>query len=89
MQATTPTTQTSPPSFDALLAWLSQQRDAGSVHHDEEHGIWQVFGYADVERVLSDPGAFSSDFSEIMPAQRDFALFSRGNFVRMDPPKHR
>jgi cytochrome P450 len=87
MQATTPTTQ-APPSFDALLAWLRQQRDVGSVHHDEEHGIWQVFGYADVEHVLSDFGAFSSDFSEIMPTQRDFALFSRGNFVRMDPPKH-
>src|SRR5262249_21842821 len=88
MQATTPTPQASPPSLDAVLAWLRQQRDAGSIHHDE-HGIWQVFGYADVERVLSDPAAFSSDFSQIMPAQRDFALFSRGNFVRMDPPKHR
>jgi len=89
MEATTPTAQASQPSLDALLAWLRQQRDAGSVHHDEQHGIWQVFGYADAERVLSDPAAFSSDFSEIMPAQRDFALFNRGNFVRMDPPKHR
>ena len=89
MQPPTPTTQAAPPSLDALLAWLRQQRDAEWVHHDEQHGIWQVFGYAAVERVLSDPGAFSSDFSEIMPAQRDFALFSRGNFVRMDPPKHR
>src|SRR5262249_54311684 len=26
---------------------------------------------------------------EIMPHQRDFDLFARGNFVRMDPPKHR
>ncbi len=89
MQATTPTTEVAPPTFDALLAWLRQQREAGLVQFDEQHGIWQVFGYADVERVLSDPAAFSSDFSELMPAQRDFALFSRGNFVRMDPPKHR
>src|SRR5262249_27775420 len=35
------------------------------------------------------PSAFSSDFSAIMPHQRDFDLFARGNFVRMDPPKHR
>jgi cytochrome P450 len=89
MQATTPTAE--PTSFtpEALLAWLRREREAGSIHHDEQQRIWQVFGYADAERVLSDPSWFSSDFSEIMPHQRDFDLFSRGNFVRMDPPKHR
>jgi cytochrome P450 len=89
MQATTSTSE--PPSVDleAMLSWLRRQREAGSIHHDEQQDIWQVFGYAQVERVLSDPRAFSSDFSVIMPAQRDFDLFARGNFVRMDPPRHR
>ena len=89
MEATTSTVEPTPFTLDALLAWLRLQRDGGSIHHDERQRIWQVFGYADAERVLSDPSAFSSDFSEIMPHQRDFDLFSRGNFVRMDPPKHR
>ena len=89
MQATRSTAE--PTSFtpDALFAWLRRQREAGSIQHDEQRRVWQVFGYADAERVLSDPSAFSSDFSEIMPHERDFDLFARGNFVRMDPPKHR
>src|SRR5215813_1791373 len=89
MQATTSTGEPVPFTLEALLAWLRRQRAAGSIHHDEQQRVWQVFGYADTARVLSDPSAFSSDFSEIMPHQRDFDLFARGNFVRMDPPKHR
>jgi cytochrome P450 len=89
MQATTSTTEPTPFSLPAFFSWLRLQREAGSIHHDEQHHIWEIFGYAEVERVLSDPRAFSSDFSDIMPAQRDFDLFARGNFVRMDPPRHR
>ena len=89
MQATTSSAASTPFTLEALLAWLRSQREDGSVQHDERQRVWQVFGYADAERVLSDPSAFSSDFSEIMPHQRDFDLFARGNFVRMDPPKHR
>jgi cytochrome P450 len=89
MPATTSTTEPTPFNLEAMLSWLRRQREAGSIHHDEQRHIWQVFGYAEVERVLSDPRAFSSDFSVIMPAQRDFDLFARGNFVRMDPPRHR
>ena len=48
-----------------------------------------MFGYADVLRVLTDPAVFSSDFSALLPSQSDFALFAKGNFVRMDSPKHR
>ncbi len=89
MQATTSSAPSTPLTLEALLAWLGRQREGGSIQHDERQRVWQVFGYADAERVLSDPSAFSSDFSEIMPHQRDFDLFARGNFVRMDPPKHR
>src|SRR5262245_49945664 len=89
MQASTSAAGPTPFTLEALLGWLRRQREAGSIQHDERQRIWQVFGYGDAERVLSDPGAFSSDFSAIMPHQRDFDLFARGNFVRMDPPKHR
>jgi cytochrome P450 len=89
MHATTSNTEPTPFTLDAMLAWLRCQHEAGSIHYDEQQRIWQIFGYEDVVRVLSDPSAFSSDFSELMPAQRDFDLFARGNFVRMDPPRHR
>src|SRR4029453_14554870 len=89
MQATTSTADATRFTPETLLAWLRRQRAAGSIHHDEQQRIWQGFGYADTGRGLSAPSAFSSDFSEIMPHQRDFDLFARGNFVRMDPPKHR
>ena len=78
MQSTTSTTEPTPFTLEALLSWLRRQRDVGSIHHEEQTHIWQVFGYAEVERILSDPRAFSSDFSGIVPAQRDFHLFARG-----------
>jgi cytochrome P450 len=89
MSTTVLTTDPPSPTLDALLAWLRQHRAAGSVHYDAQQQLWQVFGYADVLRVLTDSAAFSSDFSALLPSQPDFALFAKGNFVRMDPPKHR
>lgn len=89
MDAATSTAGPTPFTLEALLGWLRRQREAGSLHHEERQHVWQAFGYADVERILSDAGSFSSDFSAIMPHQPDFDLFARGNFVRMDPPKHR
>src|SRR5215468_4138167 len=89
MSTTVLTPEPSSPTLDALLAWLRQQRAAGSVHYDAQQQLWQVFGYADVLRVLTDSAAFSSDFRALLPSQPDFALFAKGNFVRMDPPKHR
>jgi hypothetical protein len=74
VQATTSTGQADFLHVGGLLAWLRRQREAGSIHHDEQQRVWQVFGYVDAE-VLSEPSAFSSDFSEIMPHQRDFDLF--------------
>ena len=89
MSTTVQTTDPPSPTLDALLAWLRQHRAAGSVHYDAQQQLWQVFGYADVLRVLTDPAAFSSDFRALLPSQPDFELFAKGNFVRMDPPKHR
>jgi cytochrome P450 len=39
--------------------------------------------------VLSEPATFSSDLTHLLPVQDDLALFQKGNFVRMDPPRHR
>jgi cytochrome P450 len=58
------------------------------VSRDDAYGTWHVFRYADVEPVLADPQTFSSDLTGLIPRQPEVELFSRGNFVRMDPPRH-
>ena len=62
---------------------------AGSVHYDAKQQSWQVLGHPEAVAVLSDPATFSSDLTGLVPAQDDLALFQKGNFVRMDPPRHR
>ncbi|MBE8520863.1 cytochrome P450 [Amycolatopsis sp. H6(2020)] len=76
-------------AFEELLARSAALRERGPVHHDEERGLWRVLDHPGVSRVLSDPAAFSSDFSGLTPVQEDFETFRKGNFVGMDPPDHR
>lgn len=71
-----------------VLDWFRHMREADPVSWDEHYGAYHVFRYADIEKVLSDPVTFSSDLTELIPKQEEIELFSRGNFVRMDPPKH-
>ena len=80
---------TTRPTFDAFLAWLEDSRRLGQVHFDEKSQCWNVLGHPETNAVLSDPAVFSSDLAVLQPAQDDFALFQRGNFVQMDPPQHR
>ena len=70
---------------DKLLAWLREMRDEQPVWRDE-HGIWHVFRYADVEEILSDFALFSSDTSRLLPAAQTLA---EGSLISMDPPQHR
>jgi cytochrome P450 len=72
-----------------FVAWLEQTRTRGQVHYDEKQQTWQVLGHPEVDAILSDPATFSSDLTKVMPAQDDYEMFQRGNFVRMDPPRHR
>jgi cytochrome P450 len=83
-------TATNPaPTLPAFLAWLEQLRGGGLVVYDDKQQCWHVLGHPEVSAVLSNPGAFSSDLSSLMPQQEDMRLFEKGNFVRMDPPRHR
>ena len=77
------------PTFDDFVGWLEGIRPAGPVQFDEKLQCWQVLGHPETVAVLSDPAVFSSDLTVLPPAQEDFTLFQRGNFVRMDPPQHR
>jgi cytochrome P450 len=81
-----PTTR---PTFAGFVAWLEDARRRGPVHFDDRARCWNVLGHPETNAVLSDPAVFSSDLTSLQPAQDDFALFQRGNFVRMDPPQHR
>jgi cytochrome P450 len=77
------------PTYEDFLGWLEDRRGHGQVHFDDKQQCWQVLGHPEATAILSDPTRFSSDVSALQPDQEDFALFQRGNFVRMDPPQHR
>jgi cytochrome P450 len=75
-------------TLDEFLAWLEDSRTRGQVHFDDKQRCWHVLGHPETNAILADPAAFSSDLTVLQPAQDDFDLFQRGNFVRMDPPQH-
>ncbi len=63
--------------------WYSRMRTTEPVHYYEQYGIWQVFRYDDVQRVLSDYTTFSSSFG----GQGQDPLSN--SLISMDPPRHR
>lgn len=66
--------------------WYRQMRQTAPVWYDTSSGVWNVFRYADVQRVLQDHPTFSSDLSGERPlAQRD-AL--QASVISTDPPRH-
>jgi cytochrome P450 len=75
--------------FERLSERWQSLRAFGAAHYDERQGAWRVVDYRTVSAILADPRTYSSDFSSIAPTQEDFELFRQGNFVGMDPPKHR
>lgn len=67
------------------FVWFRQMRANQPVFYDERSHFWQVFRYADAQRVIMDYQVFSS---EAVPG------FSEGTFlgetlVAKDPPDHR
>ncbi len=74
--------------FPSLLAWLTKSRQENPVVPDAFPGLWHVFRYADVSRVLSDTATYSSDMSAVIPSHPDTDWMAKGNVVGMDPPMH-
>ncbi|MFI5703413.1 cytochrome P450 [Streptomyces xanthochromogenes] len=68
--------------------WRDLRKD-GPVRHNDRQGVWQVVDHETISAVLADPATYSSDLSSLAPTQEDFATFTQGNFVGMDPPEHR
>ncbi|WP_433087231.1 cytochrome P450 [Dactylosporangium sp. CA-052675] len=71
-----------------LHAWLEQARRRGPAYYDDERRCCTVLGHPEIVAVLADTATFSSDLGDLLPQQEDLELFQRGNFVRMDPPRH-
>lgn len=62
-------------------------RRSDPVSQDRESGVWHVFGYGDVQRVLSDHATFSSRFGGDNPSETG-QLFA-ASLINTDPPRHR
>jgi cytochrome P450 len=85
---TLPSTTAATDPADAMFAWLRTMLDTPSVYLDDKQ-VWQMFGYAEVARILSDPATLSSDATAFSLPQPDLDLFRKGFLMMMDPPRRR
>lgn len=60
--------------------WYQSMRETAPVHFDPDAQLWQVFRYADVERVITDYQTFSS----AIPIHPELQSI----LVVLDPPRH-
>ncbi|ASO19680.1 cytochrome P450 [Actinoalloteichus hoggarensis] len=68
-----------------LIDWLQEMREHSPVWQDGI-GVWHVFRYEDVSRVITDYSIFSADYSK---AYAENQQFRPGNITMVDPPYHR
>lgn len=73
------------PGLSEAHFWLRGETGNEWVRFDPTLGMWQVYGYADAARILSDPATFSSDISANLPMYQQ----NNGVLTMMDPPDHR
>ena len=72
------------------FALYAEMRQSHPLYQDPQRGNWNFFRYDDVQRVLSDYAAFSSQFmrkrslSSLLPTQPFAAAI-----ISTDPPRHR
>ena len=66
--------------------WYRHMRESDPVHFDTEHQMWSVFTYNEVQRVLSDYAAFSSQF---MGPDTAGGAPLNASIINIDPPRHR
>ncbi len=73
------------------LFWLRGPRSGPPVEYDARAGMWNVYGYPELQEVLGDPATFSSDTMRVVPksmkpSSEDFSL--DGFITQIDPPGH-
>ncbi|GGO38654.1 cytochrome P450 [Deinococcus humi] len=78
-----------PPAYSLLdpFGWYAAQRAEQPVIRDSSSGMWMVFDYDGVQRVLSDWKAFSSQRGR--PRGEDAASALSSSIISTDPPRHR
>jgi hypothetical protein len=71
--------------------WLRGEDPGVRVRHDPQAGIWCVYGYHEVQRVLADPVTFSSDTQRVVPPEmlEGADQFREGNLIQMDGLEHK
>jgi len=65
--------------------WLRGERPAEPVSFDPVTKVWNVYGHADVLRILNDPAIFSSEVQRKIPVDDRVNV---GNLLRMDGLPH-
>jgi cytochrome P450 len=68
-----------------LLAWLRRMRDEHPVWRDAQ-GHVHVFRHEDIQRIVADPAAFSSDTVGRLSGGKEQA--PGGTLLLLDPPQH-
>ncbi|MEV6155091.1 cytochrome P450 [Nonomuraea sp. NPDC052129] len=71
--------------------WLHGPRSGQPVEYDADIGMWNVYGYPELQEVLGDPATFSSDTMRVipkglMPTAEEFSM--EGFITQIDPPEH-
>lgn len=64
--------------------WYEAMRGRMPVFYDENNGIWHVFRYADVKKVLSDFSSFSSSEGRVESGNNPIGA----SIISTDPPRH-
>ncbi|EMY33901.1 cytochrome P450 [Arthrobacter crystallopoietes BAB-32] len=67
--------------------FYEQMRESAPVFRDEQTGLWHIFRYDDVERVLSEHATFSS--RQRQDEQSETGRLFAASLVNTDPPRHR
>ncbi|ODR82287.1 cytochrome [Haladaptatus sp. W1] len=68
--------------------WYARMRRESPVRYDESRKMWDVFRYEDVDRVLSDYDAFSSDMRDAEAVSFDDDQAMRRTMINAEPPEH-
>ncbi len=76
--------QSAPRETHDPFPWYERMRRESPVYVDPHSGALSVFGYDDVQRVLSDYEAFSSE-----RGRRDGSSALGSSLISSDPPRHR
>ncbi|MFE0102559.1 cytochrome P450 [Streptomyces sp. NPDC059009] len=67
--------------------WLRGERPEQPVVFNEQAQMWNVYGYDEVQEILTNPMTFSSDTTGLLSVEVDASLME-GNIMLTDPPGH-